>query len=87
MSVNTSLSTLLAILKNVVFSMDIKDLTRHFFRHFFRQKILIDIQQIHVIIMVEYEIVVSKGTLMFKTLMFFSYSNDTIPLDFLWINC
>lgn len=52
--------------------MAIKSLIRHFFRHFFRQKFLIDIQQIRVIIMVEYEIIVCKQALLFA---FISNSN------------
>ena len=73
--VNTQLSTLLSILKNIVFLMHIKVLIRHFFRHFFRQKILIDIQQIRVIIIIEYEIIVFKQTLLLNGNVFYILNN------------
>lgn len=71
MPVNTPLSTLLPILKILVISMVIKVLIRHFFR----QKILIDIQQIRVIIMVEYEIIVFKQALLLNGNIFYILHN------------
>lgn len=75
MPVNTPLSTLLPILKILVISISIKVLIRHFFRHFFRQKFLIDIQQIRVIIMVEYEIIVFKQALLLNGNVFYILHN------------
>lgn len=75
MPVKPSLSTLLPILKKLIISMAIKVLIRHFFRHFFRQKILIDIQQICVIIMVEYEIILFKQALLLNGNVFYILHN------------
>ena len=75
MPVNTPLSNLLPILKILVISMAIKVLIRHFFRRFFRQKILIDIQQIRVIIMVEYEVIVFKQALLLNGNVFYILHN------------